>query len=101
MSRLTDEHNIVLAALKVKKPKKSEQLSRLNFESAPTRWLRRVVQGYFNYHAVPGNVYRLGTFRKEVARAWLHVLRQRGVISVPTATIEPNCQVPAGYKRAS
>ncbi len=20
------------------------------------RWLRRVVQGYFNYHAVPGNV---------------------------------------------
>jgi RNA-directed DNA polymerase len=42
------------------------------------RWLRRVVQGYFNYHAVPGNVYRLGTFRKEVARAWLHALRRRG-----------------------
>jgi group II intron reverse transcriptase/maturase len=42
------------------------------------RWLRRVVQGYFNYHAVPGNVYRLSTFRKEVTRAWLHALRRRG-----------------------
>ena len=42
------------------------------------RWLRRVVQGYFNYHAVPGNVYRLSTFRKDVSRAWLHALRRRG-----------------------
>jgi len=41
-------------------------------------WLRRVVQGYFNYHAVPGNVNRLSSFRTEVARAWLHVLRRRG-----------------------
>ena len=41
------------------------------------RWLRRVVQGYFNYHAVPGNVDRLRTFRKEVARGWLHALRRR------------------------
>lgn len=30
-------------------------------------WLRRVVQGHFNYDAVPGNVsLRLSTFRKEV-----------------------------------
>jgi group II intron reverse transcriptase/maturase len=42
------------------------------------RWLRRVVQGYFNYHAVPGNVHRLSTFRKDVARGWLHALRRRG-----------------------
>jgi RNA-directed DNA polymerase len=42
------------------------------------RWLRRVVQGYFNYHAVPGNVDRLSRFRNEVARAWLHALRRRG-----------------------
>ena len=25
------------------------------------KWLRRVVQGYFNYHAVPGNLKRLST----------------------------------------
>lgn len=42
------------------------------------RWLRRVVQGYFNYYAVPGNVVRLDAFRKEVSRAWLHALRRRG-----------------------
>jgi len=41
-------------------------------------WVRRVVQGYFNYHAVPGNVYRLSSFRKDVARAWLHAIRRRG-----------------------
>ena len=41
-------------------------------------WLRRVVQGYFNYHAVPGNSWRLSTFRKEIARAWLQALRRRG-----------------------
>ena len=41
-------------------------------------WLRRVVRGYFNYHAVPGNSRRLSAFRKEVAKAWLRALRRRG-----------------------
>ena len=41
-------------------------------------WLQRVVQGYFNYHGVPGNVDRLDAFRKDVSRAWLHALRRRG-----------------------
>ena len=40
-------------------------------------WLRSVVQGYFNYHAVPGNFAALRTFRREVARAWLEALRRR------------------------
>ena len=42
------------------------------------KWLRRVVQGYLNYHAVPGNSDRLSVFRREVARAWLHAVRRRG-----------------------
>ncbi|ULX56209.1 group II intron reverse transcriptase/maturase (plasmid) [Cupriavidus taiwanensis] len=41
-------------------------------------WLRRVMQGYFNYHAVPGNNLRLSRFRSGVCRAWLHALRRRG-----------------------
>ena len=41
-------------------------------------WLRRVVQGYFNYHAVPGNSRRLSKFRLEVGKSWLHALRRRG-----------------------
>ena len=57
-----------------------QALNRRMHEPIPVvgRWLRRVVQGYFTYHAVPGNVDRLDSFRKEVARAWLHVLRRRG-----------------------
>ena len=41
------------------------------------RWLKRVVQGYFNYHAVPDNLRRLQGFRAEVCQAWLQVLRRR------------------------
>jgi group II intron reverse transcriptase/maturase len=40
-------------------------------------WLRSVVQGYFNYHAVPGNFVALATFRREVAWAWLAALKRR------------------------
>lgn len=40
-------------------------------------WLKSVVQGYLNYHAVPGNLKRLGMFRAEVCRAWLHAIRRR------------------------
>jgi len=41
------------------------------------RWLRRVVQGYFNYHAVPGNLASLRSFRFEVRKRWLRVIRRR------------------------
>lgn len=40
-------------------------------------WLRRVVQGYFNYHAIPGNLVRLEAFRTQVIRYWLRALRRR------------------------
>jgi hypothetical protein len=40
-------------------------------------WLRSVVQGYFNYHAVPGNLDRLRVFRERLTRLWRTQLRQR------------------------
>jgi group II intron reverse transcriptase/maturase len=40
-------------------------------------WLRRVVQGHFNYYAVPTNIRALGAFRKQVGRLWLMTLRRR------------------------
>jgi group II intron reverse transcriptase/maturase len=40
-------------------------------------WLRSVVPGYFNYHAVPGNLPSLGTFRERLIRLWRTQLRQR------------------------
>jgi hypothetical protein len=42
------------------------------------KWLRSVVQGYFNYHAVPGNGKRLQAFRDAVIRTWWQTLRRRG-----------------------
>ena len=41
------------------------------------RWLRRVVQGWLNYHAVPSNSQRIGRFVDEVARHWFSELRKR------------------------
>jgi hypothetical protein len=40
-------------------------------------WLRSVLQGYFQYHAVPGNAAALEAFRTQAARAWLAALRRR------------------------
>jgi group II intron reverse transcriptase/maturase len=42
------------------------------------KWLKSVVQGYFNYHAVPGNIGSLGVFRKRVTWLWRWALRRRG-----------------------
>lgn len=41
-------------------------------------WLRRVVQGHFNYYAVPTNIHALCAFRTQVTRSWTSVLRRRG-----------------------
>lgn len=41
------------------------------------QWLGRVVRGYYNYYAVPGNLKRLAGFRTEVCRAWRHALLRR------------------------
>jgi RNA-directed DNA polymerase len=41
------------------------------------RWLKAVVQGYFNYHAVPGNMDSLNSFRAQVIWRWYRALRRR------------------------
>ena len=40
-------------------------------------WLRHVVRGYFNYHAVPTNSRALKAFRDEITRGWRMVLSRR------------------------
>ena len=44
---------------------------------AQGRWLRSVVQGWYNYHGVPGNRAALDQFRTQVCRYWLRTLRRR------------------------
>jgi len=40
-------------------------------------WLKSVLNGYYQYHAVPGNLTVLKRFRRQVARYWFHALGQR------------------------
>jgi RNA-directed DNA polymerase len=40
-------------------------------------WLKRVVGGFFNYHAVPTNSRALATFRRHVITLWRRTLRRR------------------------
>ena len=41
------------------------------------RWLRSVVRGWLNYHAVPFNMRQLERFVKQVTRLWLYAIRRR------------------------
>jgi RNA-directed DNA polymerase len=41
------------------------------------KWLRQVVRGYFNYHAVPTNSRTVASFRDEVTRGWWRSLYRR------------------------
>jgi group II intron reverse transcriptase/maturase len=45
---------------------------------ATGKWLRQVVQGFFNFHAVPTNFTALAAFRYHIGRLWLRVLLRRG-----------------------
>jgi RNA-directed DNA polymerase len=40
-------------------------------------WLRRVVQGHYNYYGVPGNMQSLKSFQTQVERYWFRALRRR------------------------
>jgi len=63
------------ATLQVLKLKLRKRMHRPLGETG--RWLRRVVQGWLNYHAVPGNSNRIGRFVDEVTRLWFFVIRRR------------------------
>jgi RNA-directed DNA polymerase len=41
------------------------------------RWLKQVVAGFYNYHAVPTNGHALWSFRQEVIRRWQQTLGRR------------------------
>jgi RNA-directed DNA polymerase len=42
------------------------------------QWLQRVVNGFYNYHGVPGNLDSLELFRQRLRRLWRHSLGRRG-----------------------
>jgi nucleoid DNA-binding protein len=57
---------------------KVELRNRMHDRPAKTgAWLRKVVVGYYRYHAVPGNLGQLSTFRQRVNRLWYQALARR------------------------
>lgn len=56
-----------------------EEIMRRRHDPVPEqgKWLCSVVQGHFNYFAVPGNKPSIDAFRTEVIKGWLHALRRR------------------------
>jgi hypothetical protein len=40
-------------------------------------WLRSVLQGYYRYYAVPGNLRAMNVFRHRLQRLWRSMLRHR------------------------
>ena len=65
--------------MRVKLQAIKQELRRRMHEPIPEqgKWLRQIVTGYFNYHAVPTNGPTLAAFRFHVTNLWQRTLRQR------------------------
>jgi RNA-directed DNA polymerase len=72
--------------LRTKLKEVKEALRRCMHQPIPTqgRWLKQVIRGYFNYHAVPTNRRALVVFRDEVIRSWRRTLGRRSQKGVLT-----------------
>ena len=55
------------------------EVKRRRHRPIPTqgKWLGSVVRGYFAYHAIPNNTWRMRSFRERILRMWLQALRRR------------------------
>jgi RNA-directed DNA polymerase len=56
-----------------------KEMRRRMHQSIPEqgKWLRQVVTGYFNYHAVPTNRRAVVAFRTEITKGWRWILKRR------------------------
>jgi RNA-directed DNA polymerase len=74
LKRITDSKRVRAKLLAVKR-----EMARRMHQPIPEqgRWLARVLQGHYNYYAVPDNIEALSAFRKGLIRHWLKTLRRR------------------------
>jgi RNA-directed DNA polymerase len=77
--RFTVKRKTVRKRLRAKLQMLKEQLKLRRHDPVPLtgRWLKSVARGYFNYHAVPGNLDPLQTFRERLSRQWRWQLLRR------------------------
>jgi RNA-directed DNA polymerase len=72
--RMTAKKRMVV---KLQSIKAELQRRRHHRTSEVGEWLRRVVLGYYQFHAVPGNTSQLRVFRRRLCRLWRSVLVRR------------------------
>ena len=74
LKRITDSKRVRAKLLAVKR-----EMARRMHQPIPEqgRWLARVLQGHYNYYAVPDNIEALSAFRKGIIRHWLQDARRR------------------------
>jgi hypothetical protein len=77
--RFTVKRKTIGKRMRAKLQEIRQQLRQRMHDAVPEtgKWLRSVVQGYFNYHAVPGNGDRMQAFRDAVTRYWWWTLSRR------------------------
>jgi group II intron reverse transcriptase/maturase len=65
--------------LEAKLQQVKQQLQTRMHEPVPRlgEWLGRVLNGFYQYHAVPGNYASLNRFRERISRYWRHALERR------------------------
>jgi len=74
LKRITDSKRMRAKLLAVKR----EMWKRMHLPVPEQgRWLARVLQGHYNYYAVPDNIEALSAFRYQIIRHWLKSLRRR------------------------
>src|SRR5215467_6951874 len=66
--RMVAKLNVIKAELQRRKHHRTSEVG---------AWLRKVVQGYYQYHAVPGNTGQLRVFRRRICRLWRSALVRR------------------------
>ena len=74
LKRITDSKRVRAKLLAVK-----VEMARRMHQPVPEqgRWLARVLQGHYNYYAVPDNIEALRASREGIVRHWLRALRRR------------------------
>ncbi len=79
IGRFTVRRKSIRKRMRAKLRQIKQQLRERMHDPVPQtgKWLKSVVQGHFNYYAVPGNLDSLGMFRDRVLGFWGHTLRRR------------------------
>jgi group II intron reverse transcriptase/maturase len=77
--KFTVKRKVIAKRMRAKLKEIKNTLMRHRHDPVPKlgKWLRAVVQGYFNYYAVPGTSRLMNIFRSLVNRFWLRTLRRR------------------------